>query len=82
MLVFDEPTSALDVRSEALIRDTIAGLGGKATVFVIAHRLSTLSVCDRIMVLLDGEVQGFDRPDRLEAENPFYREALELSGLR
>lgn len=82
VLVFDEPTSALDVRSEALIRDTIAGLGGKATVFVIAHRLSTLSVCDRIMVLLDGEVQGFDRPDRLEAENPFYREALELSGLR
>jgi len=82
VLVFDEPTSALDVRSEALIRDTIAGLGGHATVFVIAHRLSTLSVCDRIMVLLDGEMQGFDRPDRLEAENPFYREALELSGLR
>lgn len=82
VLVLDEPTSALDVRSEALIRETIADLAGHATVFVIAHRLSTLSACDRIMVLLDGEIQGFDRPERLEADNQFYREALELSGLR
>jgi ABC-type multidrug transport system fused ATPase/permease subunit len=82
MLVFDEPTSALDVKSEALIRDTIAGLAPRTTVLVIAHRLSTLSICDRIMVVLAGELQGFDAPDRLEAENPFYREALQLSGLR
>ena len=82
VLVFDEPTSSLDVRSEALIRDAMAGLAPRATVFVIAHRLSTLSICDRIMVLLDGELQGFDAPQRLEASNPFYREALALSGLR
>jgi ABC-type multidrug transport system fused ATPase/permease subunit len=82
VLILDEPTSALDGKSEALIRDTIAGLGARATVFVIAHRLSTLSICDRIMVLIAGELQGFDEPARLEAENPFYREALELSGLR
>jgi ABC-type multidrug transport system fused ATPase/permease subunit len=82
VLVFDEPTSSLDVRSEALIRDAMAGLAPRTTVIVIAHRLSTLSVCDRIMVVLDGTVQGFDSPERLEANNPFYREALELSGLR
>jgi ABC-type multidrug transport system fused ATPase/permease subunit len=82
LLVFDEPTSSLDVKSEALIRDTIAGLRTHTTVFVIAHRLSTLSICDRIMVLLDGVLEGFDEPTQLEAENPFYREALELSGLR
>ena len=82
VLVFDEPTSSLDVQSEALIRDTMAGLAPRTTVFVIAHRLSTLTICDRIMVLFDGEIQGFDAPDRLEVGNPFYREALELSGLR
>jgi ABC-type multidrug transport system fused ATPase/permease subunit len=51
-------------------------------VIVIAHRLSTLTVCDRIMVVLGGELQGFDAPDRLEASNEFYREALRLSGMR
>ena len=39
-------------------------------------------MCDRIMVVLDGRIEGFDTPERLEASNPFYREALELSGLR
>jgi ABC-type multidrug transport system fused ATPase/permease subunit len=82
VVVFDEPTSALDVRSEALLRDTMAGLAPHKTVIVIAHRMSTLTICDRIMVLLDGEIQGFDSPARLEATNPFYREALQLSGMR
>ena len=82
VVVLDEPTSALDVQSEALLRDTLAALAPRNTVFVIAHRLSTLSICDRIMVILDGRLQGFDDPDALEANNPFYREALVLSGLR
>jgi hypothetical protein len=34
------------------------------------------------MVILNGEMQGFDAPDVLEANNPFYREALRLSGMR
>ena len=82
VIVFDEPTSSLDVKSEALVREAIAGLSPHATVFVIAHRMSTLTICHRVMVLLDGELHGFDEPERLEASNPFYREALELSGLR
>ena len=82
MIVFDEATSSLDVRSEGLVRSAMAGLAPNATVFVIAHRLSTLTICDRIMVLIDGRLQGFDEPARLEANNPFYREALALSGLR
>jgi ABC-type multidrug transport system fused ATPase/permease subunit len=82
MVVLDEPTSALDVRSESLMRETMASLGEAHTVFIVAHRLSTLSICDRIMVILGGELQGFDEPAKLEAANPFYREALELSGMR
>ena len=48
IIVLDEPTSSLDVRSESLIRETIADLAPQTTVFVIAHRLSTLAICDRI----------------------------------
>jgi ABC-type multidrug transport system fused ATPase/permease subunit len=82
LLVLDEPTSALDVRSEALIRRTLKELSSRTTVVVIAHRLSTLDICDRIMVVHEGRIQGFDTPARLEATDPFYRDALELSGLR
>jgi ATP-binding cassette subfamily B protein len=82
LLILDEPTSALDVRSEHLVRTTLLGLKDRMTVIVIAHRLSTLDICDRIMVIQAGELMGFDTPDRLEETSDFYREALELSGLR
>jgi ABC-type multidrug transport system fused ATPase/permease subunit len=82
IVVLDEPTSSLDVRSEGLIRETVADLAPHATVFIIAHRLSTLAICDRIMVILNGALEGFDTSSALEESNPFYREALRLSGMR
>ena len=82
IVVLDEPTSALDVKSEALLRETMRNLAPERTVFIVAHRLSTLSICDRIMVILAGELQGFDDSATLEGSNPFYREALRLSGMR
>ncbi len=82
VVVLDEPTSALDVKSESLMRKTLENLAPSKTVFVIAHRLSTLSICERTMVILDGRMQGFDTPEQLESTNPFYREALVLSGMR
>ncbi len=81
-VVFDEPTSALDPQSEALMRDTMTSLASSATVLVIAHRMSTISICDRIMVIQNGRVQRFDEPTRLEEADPFYKEALRLSGMR
>jgi ABC-type multidrug transport system fused ATPase/permease subunit len=82
LLVLDEPTSALDVRSESAIRATIEELRDRMTVVIIAHRLSTLDVCDRLMVIQDGRLMGFDTPECLEGSSDFYREALVLSGLR
>jgi ABC-type multidrug transport system fused ATPase/permease subunit len=81
LLVLDEPTSALDVHSEAMVRETIGNLRGRVTVIVIAHRLSTLDVCDRLMVIEGGRLMAFDAPDRLRANSEFYREALLLSGI-
>jgi ABC-type multidrug transport system fused ATPase/permease subunit len=82
VLILDEPTSALDVRSEHLIRQTLEELKEQMTVVIIAHRLSTLDICQRIMVIQDGELRGFDTPARLAETNEFYHEALVLSGLR
>lgn len=78
VLVLDEPTSALDPRSESLVQDTLAGLAGTVTVFIVAHRLTALSTCDRIMVLGDGRIQAFDRASKLVTSNPYYREAVRL----
>ena len=82
VLILDEPTSALDVRSEYLVRQTLNKLREHMTVIIIAHRLSTLESCDRIMVVMDGELKAFDAPDRLAETNTFYRDALEMSGVR
>jgi ABC-type multidrug transport system fused ATPase/permease subunit len=82
LLILDEPTSALDIRSEHLIRTTLLQLKSEMTVIIIAHRLSTLSMCDRIMVIQNGELRGFDTPQVLEQGSDFYREALALSGMR
>jgi ATP-binding cassette subfamily B protein len=82
VLILDEPTSALDVKSEHLIRTTLLDLKQRMTVIIIAHRLSTLDICDRIMVIRDGCLVGFDTPERLEESDEFFREALQLSGLR
>jgi ABC-type multidrug transport system fused ATPase/permease subunit len=82
IMVLDEPTSSLDVRSEGLIRETVGDLAPQTTVFVIAHRISTLAICNRIMVIMNGTLEGFDESSVLEESNPFYREALRLSGMR
>lgn len=82
LLVLDEPTSALDMRSEARLQDTLRSLHGRMTLLVVAHRLTTIAECDRIMVLADGRVQGFDRPEQLAVSSDFYDEALRLSVVR
>ncbi len=56
LLVLDEPTSALDERSEELIRQTLEEIKGTTSLIVIAHRPSTLRVCDRVFRVADGAV--------------------------
>jgi ATP-binding cassette subfamily B protein len=56
ILILDEPTSALDVATEALVMAAIETLMHGRTNFIIAHRLSTVRRCDRIVVLKDGTI--------------------------
>ncbi len=81
VIILDEPTSALDARSEQLMRHTLVAQSESASVVVIAHRMSTLDICDRIMVVQDGRISAIGTPAELLETNEFYREALVLSGL-
>lgn len=81
LLILDEPTSALDGQSESLIRATLAELRGAVTIVLVAHRMSTLDVCDRILVIEAGVVTGLGTPVELKASNDFYRNALAIAGL-
>ncbi len=74
VLVLDEPTSALDPRSSGLIQESLIALKGKVTLFIIAHGMSTLDICDRIMVIVDGRLEAFDPPALLH-KNAYYRSA-------
>ena len=56
ILILDEPTSALDVATEELVMSGIERLMEGRTTFIIAHRLSTVRRCDRILVLQDGAI--------------------------
>jgi ABC-type bacteriocin/lantibiotic exporter with double-glycine peptidase domain len=56
ILIFDEATSALDYESERIIQDNMAQIGRGRTVFLIAHRLSTVRRADRIITIDRGRV--------------------------
>lgn len=81
LLILDEPTSALDGQSEVLIRDTLAQLKDEITIVIIAHRMSTLDICDRIMVIEQGRVSALGTPRELRRVSPFYRDALAVAGI-
>lgn len=81
LLILDEPTSALDGQSEALIRSTLASLHGRLSVVIIAHRMSTLDICDRIMVIEAGRMTALDTPHALRSDSIFYRNALAVAGI-
>ncbi len=56
LLIFDEATSALDYESEQVVQDNMRAICQDRTVFVIAHRLSTVRRCDRIITIEAGEI--------------------------
>ena len=74
ILLLDEATSALDTETERGIQEALAQAGKGRTVIVIAHRLSTVAQCDRIVVLEDGGVVESGSHDELLALGGRYAE--------
>lgn len=72
ILIFDEATSALDYESESIIQRNLKDICKNRTVLIIAHRLSTLSAADEIMVIDRGELKERGNHEALMKRNGLY----------
>jgi ATP-binding cassette subfamily C protein len=73
VLIFDEGTSALDNATERQVLDTLEGLRSSRTMIIVAHRLSTVKTCDRLLLLEKGVITGQGAFDELVESSPDFR---------
>lgn len=81
ILILDEATAALDVMTEHSVTESLHALKKKKTLIVIAHRLSTLLHCDRLILLKDGKIINIGTFDSLQKQEPEFKKVLKLSGI-
>ncbi|WP_085906804.1 ABC transporter ATP-binding protein [Kiloniella majae] len=76
-IVLDEPTSALDSKTESEILDDILKLRGEKTIILIAHRLNTIALCDKIYYFEKGQIESHGTIEQLSKNSSGFREILE-----
>ena len=74
IVIMDEATSALDNITEIKVRSAIANLISNKTALIIAHKLTTLSIVDKVLIMKEGAIEDFGTPDELKERNHVYRE--------
>ena len=75
--MFDDSFSALDLSTDARLRRALKPMTARATVIIVAQRVSTIADADQIIVLEDGEIVGLGTHDALLATCPTYVEIVE-----
>lgn len=78
ILLFDEATSALDNQNEQMINRSISKFATDKTVIIVAHRLSAIINCDKIIFLKEGKIAEFGNHQELMALGGLYRKMYEL----
>ncbi|MDR1960048.1 MAG: ABC transporter ATP-binding protein/permease [Planctomycetaceae bacterium] len=72
IFLLDEATSQIDIQSEQLIHEALTGFVGNRTTIIVTHRLSALSIADRIIVMNDGKIVDMGTHQELLKTSPFY----------
>ncbi|MCK8059264.1 MULTISPECIES: ABC transporter ATP-binding protein [unclassified Fusibacter] len=73
IIILDEPTSAIDPIEEARLYDMFFDSIGGKTAIIVTHRLASVKRADKVLVIKEGRVVGFDRHERLLEDNIYYR---------
>jgi subfamily B ATP-binding cassette protein MsbA len=81
ILIMDEATSALDSETERVIQKNIDMLKGKYTIFIVAHRLSTIKNADRIFIIKDGNITKSGTYKQLLTDGTEFKRMVDLQEL-
>ena len=79
ILLFDEATSALDVQVENEITEMLSHIGKSKTIIAIAHRLSTLKACNKLIYMKDGQIVDIGTFEELSAHYEDFAVLVKLS---
>jgi len=81
ILVLDEATSALDLESEHLIQESLAKLAKDRTTLIVAHRLSTITHADQIVLIENGQIKEKGTHEQLMMEGGAYFRLFNVQNL-
>jgi subfamily B ATP-binding cassette protein MsbA len=73
VLILDEATAALDNRSEASVQEALKGVVGECITFLIAHRLSTVDLADRVLLMQGGRITAQGTREELMERSDAFR---------